>query len=104
MWSADAVRLSGRQNERGRHRENSDGFTGSEASSMHGNSMHGNQEIPVLPAAPRKRRVGGGTRKGNPLMHGAGKSDCCVVPGKAPNKGESLRRSWREGGRSRRTQ
>src|ERR1700685_1081684 len=54
---------------------------------MHGNSMHGNQEIPVLPAAPRKRRAGGGTHKGNTFMYGAGKSDCCVVPGKVPNKG-----------------
>jgi hypothetical protein len=54
---------------------------------MHGNSMHGNQEIPVLPAALRKRRAGEGTHKGTPLLYGIGKSDCCVVPEKAPNKG-----------------
>ncbi len=75
---------------------------------MHGNSMHGNQEIPVLPAAPRKRRAGGETHKGNTLAYGAGKSDCRVVPVKVPNKGdprgETPRRNWREGGGSRRTQ
>lgn len=53
---------------------------------MYGNSMHGNQEIPALPAAMRKQRAGGGTHKGKPLMHGAGKSDYCVVPVKVPNK------------------
>src|ERR1700722_10530068 len=56
---------------------------------MHGNSMHGNQEIPLLPAALRKRRTGEGTHKGAPLMHGDGKSDCRVVPEKVPNKGEN---------------
>lgn len=45
----------------------------------------GNQEIPVLPVVVRRQRAGGGTRKGNPLMYGAGKSDCCVVPVKVPN-------------------
>jgi hypothetical protein len=53
---------------------------------MHGNSMHGNQEIPVALAALRKRRAGRGTQKGTPFMHAAGKSDHCVVPEKAPNK------------------
>jgi hypothetical protein len=71
---------------------------------MHGNSMHGNQEVPVLPAALRKRRTGEGTHKGKPLMDGTGKSDCRIVPEKVPNKGENLRRDWREGGGSRRTQ
>ena len=67
--------------------------------------MHGNQEIPVLPVAV-KQRAGGGTRKGNPLMNGAGKSDCRVVPVKVPNnrRKASERRNWREGGGSRRTQ
>jgi hypothetical protein len=32
---------------------------------MHGNSMHGNQEIPVLPAALRKQRAGGGNPQGH---------------------------------------
>jgi hypothetical protein len=72
---------------------------------MHGNSMHGNQEIPLLPAALRKRRTGEGTHKGASLMHGDGKSDCRIVPEKVPNKGRlGLRRDWREGGGSRRTQ
>jgi hypothetical protein len=50
--------------------------------------MHGNQEIPVLPAAVRKRRAGRGTHKGNPFMDGTGKSDCRVVPKKVLNKGD----------------
>ena len=66
--------------------------------------MHGNQEVPVLPATLRRQRAGGGTHKGTPLTHGAGKSDCRAVPVKAPNKGENRRRGWREGGGSRRTQ
>jgi RNA-directed DNA polymerase len=107
-WSADAVKLSGRQNERGRKREIPPGTTGSEASGMHGNSMHGNQEVPVPPAVLRKRRAGGGTHKGTPLMYGAGKSDRRVVPVKVPNKGDPCggirRRNRREGGGSRRTQ
>ena len=40
-----------------------------------------------------------------PMSHGAGKSDCCVVPKKLPNKAGSemawQRRWWREGGRPR---
>lgn len=87
IWSADAVRLSGRQHERNRNREIPDSSAGSQTPSMHGTSMYGNQEIPVLPAALRKQRAGEGTPKGTPLMHGTGKSDCCVVPEKVPNKG-----------------
>jgi hypothetical protein len=71
---------------------------------MHGNSMYGNQEVPVPPAALREQRAGGGTHKGTPFMYGIGKSDCRVVPKKVPNKGESLRRDRREGGGSRITQ
>jgi len=41
--------------------------------------MYGNQEIPVSPAAVRKRRAGEGTQKGKPLLHDAGKSDCREV-------------------------
>jgi|SRR5271168_1597612 len=85
--SADVVRRNGRQHGRNRDREIVFGSAGSQTPSMHGNSMHGNQEVPVLPAAVRKRRAGGGTHKGNLLMHGAGKSDCRVVPEKASNKG-----------------
>ena len=47
--SADAVRPSGRQHGRGRKRENPDGSAESETSGTHGNSLHGNQEIPVAP-------------------------------------------------------
>jgi hypothetical protein len=65
-----------------------DGSAGSQTPRMHGSSMHGNQEIPVLPAALRKRRAGGGTHQGTPFMYGAGKSDCRVVPVKDPNKGD----------------
>jgi hypothetical protein len=54
---------------------------------MQGNSMHGNQEVPVLPAAVRKQRAGEGTDKGKPLVNGAGKSDCRVLPEKVSNKG-----------------
>ncbi len=51
-----------------------------------GNSLHGNREIPTLPVAdgatgrPEKatRRTSG--------MHGAGKSDGCIVPQKPPNQ------------------
>jgi hypothetical protein len=54
---------------------------------MQGNSMHGNQEVPVSPAALRKRRAGRRTHKVKSFMHDAGKSDCRVVPEKVPNNG-----------------
>ena len=63
-------------------------MTESKTPSMQGNSMHGNQEIPVLPAAVRKQRAGRRTHKGTTNMYSAGKSDCCVVPEKVPNKGD----------------
>jgi len=81
-----------------------DGSPESETPGMHGNSVHGNQEVPAALAAMRKQRAGRGTQKGTPFMHAAGKSDHCVVPEKAPNKGKASRRSRREGGGSRRTQ
>jgi hypothetical protein len=56
---------------------------------MHGNSMHGNQETLVLPAALNKQRAGEGTQKDTPLTYGTGGSDHRVVPKKAPNKGET---------------
>ena len=46
---------------------------------MQGNSLHGNQEIPVGHAAMRKRRAGRGTQKGTPFENAAGKSDHCAV-------------------------
>src|ERR1700675_1097343 len=85
--SADAVRRSGRQHGRSRKRENPDGSPGSQTPRMRGNSMHGNQEIPVLPATLRKRRAGRRTREGTSFMNGTGKSDHRVVPEKVPNKG-----------------
>jgi len=49
--------------------------------------MHGNQEIPASPRSPEKNGgPEGRTDKGNPLMHGAGKSDCRVVPVKVSNR------------------
>jgi len=48
-WSADAVRRSGRQHGRGRKRENPDSSAESKTLCTHGNSLHGNQEIPVAP-------------------------------------------------------
>ncbi len=53
---------------------------------MHGNSMNGNQEIPVAPVALRKRRAGRGTHKGKPFVYAAGKSDCRIVLEKVSNK------------------
>ena len=46
-----------------------DGPPESETPSMQGNSMHGNQEIPVAHAAMRKRRAGRGTPKGTPFVN-----------------------------------
>ena len=103
-WSADAVRRSGRQHGRRRKREHPDGSPESETSGTHGNSWHGNQEIPVAPLVLRKRGAGGGTHKGTLFTNAAGKSDHCEVPEKALNKGrKDRRRGWREGGGSRRT-
>jgi len=56
-----------------RNREISSGSAGSQTPCMHGNSMHGNQEIPVPPAAVRKQWAGGGTHKGTLLVYGVGK-------------------------------
>jgi hypothetical protein len=54
---------------------------------MYGNSMHGNQEVPVLSAALRKRRAGRGTHKGKPFMNGAGKSDRRVLTEEGSEQG-----------------
>jgi hypothetical protein len=63
-----------------------DGSPESETPGTHGNSVHGNQEVPVALAAMRKRRAGRGTQKGTPFVNAAGKPDRCVIPEKAPNK------------------
>src|SRR5271154_6322530 len=75
-----------------------------------GDPKHAGKLIAREPGDPggarshEKARAGRGTHKGTPFANAAGKSDHCVVPEKVPNKGESLRRNWREGGGSRRTQ
>ncbi len=73
-----------------------------------GNISLGNREIP-RPSARRwealVRRAHREAQGRTTMSHGRGKSDCCVVPKKLPNKaaGEILRRRrwWREGGRPR---
>ena len=53
---------------------------------MHRHSLNGNREIP---APPSDAEAGGRTEKvtnRTSVMHGAGKSDGCVVPGKQANK------------------
>ena len=71
---------SGRQHGRGRYRKAPDGSTESETPGMHGNSVYGNQEIPVAPAVLRKQRAGRRTLKGASFVYAAGKSDHRVVP------------------------
>jgi hypothetical protein len=58
---------------------------------MHGNSVRGNQEVPVALVAARKRRAGRGTHKGTLFLYAAGKSDHRVVPERAPNKRRKAR-------------
>jgi RNA-directed DNA polymerase len=68
--------------------ESPEGLAQSKTLSMHGNSAHGNREIPEVPAL----EVGAGRpekaecRKSG--MDASGKSDGCVVPKKPSNKGE----------------
>jgi len=47
---ADAVRVCGRQHPAGRYRKTSWDPARSETLSMHGNTSHGNREVPRLPA------------------------------------------------------
>ena len=75
----------------GANAKSPDGSSESQTPGMHGNSMRGNQEIPVTPDVARGRRAGRGTHKDTPFAHVAGKSDHCVVPEKAPNKGRKAR-------------
>ncbi len=86
FWSADAVRPCGRRHGRDRKREMRLGSTGSETPRMHGNSVHGNQEVPAMRVALRKRRAGRGTQKGTPFGYVAGKSDHRVVPDEGPEQ------------------
>src|SRR5437660_625397 len=98
-WSADAVRLSGRQQGRGRRRENPDSSAESETSCTYGNSVYGNQEIPAAPQTGE-----GGGRKGNPQGQAlyarrweVGRPHSTEEgPEQTPQGG---RRGWREGGR-----
>jgi hypothetical protein len=57
-WSVDAVRRSGRQYGQDRDRKNPDGSADSETSGTHGNSEHGNLEIPAAPSRLRQWRAG----------------------------------------------
>src|SRR5579859_326577 len=51
LWGADAVRRSGRPHRTRRQRETRTGSTRSETPRTYGITMHGNREIPELPAA-----------------------------------------------------
>jgi len=94
---ADAVVLSGRQHARTREGEPTGDPARSETSSMCGNSMRENREIPCLtrrdgekggpgqPASPDEVRAGKAGGR-SPAMHGHGKSDRSIVPAKRPNK------------------
>src|SRR5262245_37129971 len=59
----------------------------SETLCMRGNSSHGNREIPALPAADGATGRSEKATSRTSGMHGAGKSDGCVVPEKPPNNG-----------------
>ena len=53
---------------------------------MRGNSLHGNREIPTLPVADGATGRPEKATSRTSGMHGAGKSDGCIVPQKPPNK------------------
>ena len=76
----------------------------SETSCARGNTLHGNREIPGYFCAVRRRERREASRR-TPTSYVSGKSDCCVVPKKLPNKAWAAmlgrRRWWREGGRPR---
>src|SRR5215471_9468360 len=55
---------------------------------MRGNSLHGNREIPSLPVADGATGRPEKTTSRTSGMHGVGKSDDLVVPGKRANKGK----------------
>ena len=57
----------------------------SETLRLRGNSSHGNREIPAS-STPRVDRLGKAASR-TPRMHGVGKSDDLIVPGKRANKG-----------------
>ena len=60
--------------------------TQSETLSMRGNSSHGNREIPSSPVPDGRAGRPEKATSRTSGMHGAGKSDGRVVPGKPPNK------------------
>src|SRR5262249_57068946 len=53
---------------------------------MGGNSWHGTREIPTLPVADGATGRPEKATSRTSGMHGAGKSDGCIVPQKPPNK------------------
>lgn len=85
---ADAVRLAGKQHASVRQGKHTCDPARSETSSMHGNSMRENREIPRSPAADGPVGRAGKVDDHNPAMHGWGKSDNLILPTKSPNKAE----------------
>lgn len=83
---ADAVVLSGRPRADRRQGESAGDPARSETSSMCGNSMHENREIPCSPPGDGPRGRAGKVGDRNPATHGHGKSDSSIVPMRPPNK------------------
>ena len=95
---ADALSVSGRPHRSHRHREMPANPARSKTLRMHGNTLHGNREIPPSSGQPSRSRPHREVERREPMMHGDGKSDTFVVPQKLPNKaGDQRRRQWREG-------
>ncbi|MBP6952721.1 MAG: group II intron reverse transcriptase/maturase, partial [Alphaproteobacteria bacterium] len=87
---ADVVVLNGKQNEQKRYDEFLLNPARSETSSMYGNPMHENREIPFSPTYSTNGDAWRTCWKGEepkPTMHENGKSDNPIVPMKQLNKG-----------------
>ena len=87
LRGADAVEKVGRPHGAHRHGEVCAGPARSETPCVPGNHLHGNREISGPPGGiafgPQREGLGR-----TPLMHGPGKSDPLIVPGKWPNRPE----------------
>src|SRR5580658_2896312 len=98
IGSADAVRLSGRRNGRHRQREMPDGSPESETPRMQGNSLHGNQEIPVAPdtgeGSEQKVKTSGGA--GGKAVDQGERNEGIHGPGAGP--GDRVHRTSRRAG------
>lgn len=86
---ADVVVVSGKQDGQGRYGKSMLNPTRSETSSMYGNPMHENREIPPPPTGFQQEegRTYWEGKMPKPIMNGDGKSDSSVVPIKQLNKG-----------------